>query len=419
MAIHPIVSALRRHKAGTLLITLQIALTLAIICNALFIIGGRLEKVARPSGLDERNLLFVSTSHAGLSADSAAGKAALEAGIRGDLDALRQLPDVQDAYETNSLSLSNITWTLGLQLTPDAKASTPGGFFFADDHTLATLGVKLVAGRNFKPSEISAHSLLGLLEPPVIIITQHMADSLFPHGDALGKAVYFVGGATKPSTIIGIVQRMQTASSQSERDSFTWNSILVPMHLLQSACYYVVRARPGRLAAAMRSVPAALYAQDPLRVIPDGTGEDAGVRSFAQIRAQAYRGDIALAELMAVISVILLAVTAAGIVGLSSFWVGQRRKQIGVRRALGARRVDILRYFQIENLLISTAGAVLGIGLAIGLNLWMVSHFEMAHLPVPYVVVGAFVLLLLGQGAVLAPAIRASNVPPVEATRSV
>ncbi|TAL84605.1 MAG: FtsX-like permease family protein [Rhodanobacter sp.] len=419
MGIRPILSALRRHKAGTLLIALQIGLTLAIVCNALFIIGGRIAKIERPSGLDERDLLFVSTSHAGLKADTPAGRAALAAGIQGDLTALRHLPDVQDAYETNALSLSNINWTLGLKLSPDARGGAPGAFFFADDHTLATLGLKLVAGRDFKASEIGRHSLLGTLEPPVVIITKHMADSLFPKGDALGKQVYFVGGATKPSTIIGIVQRMQTGNSQSERDSFTWNSILIPMHMLEPARYYVVRAKPGRLDAALHSVPAALYAQDPLRVIPDGTGADAGVRSFAQIRAQAYRGDIAMAQLMGVISVILLAVTAAGIVGLSSFWVGQRRKQIGVRRALGATRGDILSYFLTENLLISMGGVLLGVALVIGLNLWMVTRFEMAHLPVPYVLVGAVVLLLLGQGAVLAPALRASRVPPVEATRSV
>ena len=419
MAIHPILSALRRHKAGTVLITLQIALTLAVVCNALFIISGRLEKVARPSGLDERNLLMVATSHAGLNANTAAGKVALEAAIRGDLAALRQLPDVADAYETNSLSLSNIPWYLGLKLSADARSGQPGGFFNADEHTLATLGLRLVAGRNFRAAEIGAHDQLGVLEPPVIIVTRHMADGLFPKGDALGKQVYFGGGATKPSTIIGVVERMQTANSQSERDSITWNSILVPAYLLNSARYYVVRAKPGRLAAAMRSVPAALYAQDPLRVIPDGEGEDAGVRSFAQIRVQAYRGDLVLAQLMSVISVILLAVTAAGIVGLSSFWVGQRRKQIGVRRALGATRRDILGYFHAENLLISLGGVVIGTVMAIGLNLWMVTQYEMARLPLLDVAIGAMTLLLLGQGAVLVPALRASRVSPVEATRSV
>jgi putative ABC transport system permease protein len=117
--------------------------------------------------------------------------------------------------------------------------------------------------------------------------------------------------------------------------------------------------------------------------------------------------------------VVLLAITAAGIVGLTSFWVGQRRKQIGVRRALGATRRDILNYFMTENLLISSAGALLGVLLAIAINLWLVTRFEMNRLSLVYVLAGVVILLLLGQGAVLAPAMRASRVPPVEATRSV
>jgi putative ABC transport system permease protein len=126
-----------------------------------------------------------------------------------------------------------------------------------------------------------------------------------------------------------------------------------------------------------------------------------------------------MAILMGVICIILLAVTGAGIVGLTSFWVGQRNKQIGVRRALGARRIDILHYFQAENLMIAGGGAFVGIALAIGLNLWLMSRFEMERIPVLYVLFGVGVVLLLGQLAVFAPARRAANVPPVVATRSV
>jgi len=114
----------------------------------------------------------------------------------------------------------------------------------------------------------------------------------------------------------------------------------------------------------------------------------------------------------------LLAITAAGIVGLTSFWVGQRRKQIGVRRALGARRGDILNYFLTENFLISVGGVMVGTVLAVGINLWMMARFEMARLSLAYVIDGVIILLLLGQLATLAPALRASRVSPVEATRS-
>jgi putative ABC transport system permease protein len=125
-----------------------------------------------------------------------------------------------------------------------------------------------------------------------------------------------------------------------------------------------------------------------------------------------------MALLMSVVCVILLGVTAAGIVGLTSFWVGQRHRQIGVRRALGARRIDILHYFQIENLLIAGIGVVLGVLFAVGLNLWLMAHYEMTRLPTSCVLAGVLAMLALGQAAVFVPARRASNVPPVVATRA-
>src|SRR3546814_2713942 len=82
--------------------------------------------------------------------------------------------------------------------------------------------------------------------------------------------------------------------------------------------------------------------------------------------------------------VALLLVTALGIVGLTSFWVSQRRRQIGVRRALGATRGDILRYFQTENFLIVSVGIAMGMLLAYGLNQGLMQQYELARLPAFY-----------------------------------
>jgi len=164
-----------------------------------------------------------------------------------------------------------------------------------------------------------------------------------------------------------------------------------------------------------RSVAKTLYDVNRMRVLP----EKYGVRTFEMVRSRAYEKDRGMAILMSVVCAVLLAITAAGIVGLSSFWVGQRRKQIGVRRALGARRSDILSYFMTENFLIALAGVVVGVVLAIGMSQWMFTHFEMQRLSFTYILVGVVALLALGQAAVFAPALKASKVSPVEATRSV
>jgi len=126
-----------------------------------------------------------------------------------------------------------------------------------------------------------------------------------------------------------------------------------------------------------------------------------------------------MAWMLVLVCVVMLAVTAFGIVGLTSFWVQQRRRQIGIRRAVGATRGHILSYFRTENFLLSTAGVLIGLVLAFGINLFLMDHYEMDRMPWYYLPGGAVALWLLGQVAVLGPALRAANVPPVVATRSV
>ncbi|HET8942350.1 MAG TPA: FtsX-like permease family protein [Rudaea sp.] len=418
MSLHPIVAALRKHKAGVILIALQIALTLAIVCNAIFIIGQRIERVHRPTGLDENNLFFVTQQWVGApSADTPDGVEKLDAMQREDLAALRNMPGVASVAPINSLPLVNSSWTGEVSTKPDSGIGDKSGkrtaYYFTDEHVLATLGLKLVAGRAFTASDVMHQGFRDRRDRPVAIITQALADKLFPQGHAVGKVMYSDGG-TSPTTIIGVVERLQIPSTGSFGNSFNWSSTLIPTRLDANFARYAVRTKPGQLEATMRGVVPLLYQVNRMRVLDDDS-----VKPFAAIRAKAYRADVGMAVLMGVICLILIGVTAAGIVGLTSFWVGQRHRQIGVRRALGARKKDILRYFQMENLLISGIGAFLGLLLAVGLNLWLMQRFEMDRIPVVYVLLGLTFVLALGQAAVLLPARRASNVPPVVATRSV
>jgi putative ABC transport system permease protein len=126
-----------------------------------------------------------------------------------------------------------------------------------------------------------------------------------------------------------------------------------------------------------------------------------------------------MAWLLGIVCIALLLITALGIVGLASFWVQQRTKQIGVRRALGATRGQILRYFQTENFLLATFGIVLGMIGAFGINQLLMGAYELPRLPALYLPIGALALWLLGQVSVLGPARRAAAVPPAVATRSV
>jgi putative ABC transport system permease protein len=410
MHIKPILVALRRHKAGTVLIALQIALTLAIVCNALFIIHQRLSNMSNDSGVDEANVFVIKNQWA---VDRPTAQ--IDAQVRADLSALRQLPDVQAASPASGYPLQGGGWDNFVTMTPEQiEPTTDSAVYTGDEHLLDALGLRLIAGRNFRSDEVVVMGTQEALIPPVAIVSKALADRLFPDGSALGKSFYAMGAT--PSTIIGIVDPLHRQGTDQWNQPYAGQSLIWPLRADDArGIFYIVRAKPGQLAAAMREAPKALYAQSRMRIIDPKDG----IRDYAEIRHRVYDSDRGMAILMGIISVVLLAITAAGIVGLTSFWVGQRRKQIGVRRALGATRGDILGYFLTENLLIGLGGVLAGVVLAFGINLWMVSQFETARLSLVYVGSGVVLLLLLGQGAVLAPAIRASHVSPVEATRSV
>ena len=116
--------------------------------------------------------------------------------------------------------------------------------------------------------------------------------------------------------------------------------------------------------------------------------------------------------------VLLILQLISGIVGLASFWVTRRVKQIGTRRALGARRFNIRSYFQTENGLMVGMGVALGVVLTYGFNIWLMENYNAERLPWFYLPLGAAAVFVLGQLAVLGPARRAAQVSPAVATRT-
>jgi putative ABC transport system permease protein len=398
----PILSAMRRNKMGALIIVVQTAITLAILCNSIFIIRQRLDLSDRPSGTQEADIFTIANQWVGQPSD-------LSSRAQADLAALRSVPGVIDAYISNSYPLSNGGSDDGVSLEPtDRNWLTQSALYFADEHGLPTLGLKLIAGRNFEVSEIAENGNLDNRPPAAVIITRALAMKLFSNGEALGKAIYLVTYKTKVP-IVGIVDRLQQPWVRGTNHNIE-NSMLLPYRFIERFSYYIVRARPGQLDAVMKNSQERLLALNRGRVIER-------TRSFSESRRIAYRDDRGLAIMLAAVSIVLLAITAFGIVGITSFWVTQRRRQIGIRRAMGATRTAIVRYFQTENFMIAVAGAVLGVVLALTLNIWMAGRFEMARLGAANTIGAAVIVLLLGQIAVLWPAHRAASISPVVAIR--
>lgn len=409
MEFRPILSALMRSKVALVLIGLQIALTLAIVCNSLFIISQRLQLMGRESGINEADTFTIGSLGFGTAFN-------IKTSIEEDIAMLRGLPGVVDASPTNTVPMSNGGWSTGISLKPEQKVSTaPSAIYFVDDHGLNTFGAKLAEGRFFTADEITFRERGDNTWPAIVVITRDLAEKLFPGESAVGKQLY-LDNEGAPQTVIGVVERTQVpwigfASDQGPNAEFF--SSFVPQRIaFGNFGRYLVRAEPGRRDEVMKAAEAKMTEINHSRIVREP-------RTVERIRAEGYQEHRAMTIILIGVIVALLAVTALGIVGMASFWVTQRTKQIGTRRALGATRRSILRYFMTENFLITGLGLALGVVLTYGLNYWLMSNYEAQRLPLVYLACGIVVLLLLGQAAVFGPATRASRVPPAVATRSV
>ncbi|HET6554981.1 MAG TPA: FtsX-like permease family protein [Dyella sp.] len=409
MQLRPIVSALGRHKVATLLIVLQVALTLAVASNALFMVATRMVHLSRSTGTDEAHLFVMRSSWAmGLTAGQ------IDANIRADLDALRHVAGVRDVIASNSYPLGgNVAGMLTTRLKLTMEQATRPQFamvYAADEHAIDTLGVSLIAGRNFRSDEISTIGPNDKLKTPGIIVTRDLADKLFPDGSALGRTVFLPGG---PSAIIGIVADLQGPLSITR--SSDADSVLIPARYIDpDVVIYLVRTDGSATHEVMGRAMQALQQRPGLHVIDPKLG----MFAMDAVREQAYATDQSVATLMSIVCGLLLLATAGGIVGLSSFWVSQRRRQIGIRRSLGATSGDILRYFHAENFLIVSSGIVLGIALAVLANSGLMKMYELPRMPFYVPLLGALLLWLIGQLAVWGPARHAAKVAPVVAIRT-
>ncbi|MFZ2751895.1 MAG: FtsX-like permease family protein [Lysobacteraceae bacterium] len=410
MEFRPILSTLLRHKTAAALIVLEIALSCAIICNALFLIGARVTRINEASGVAENEIVRVQITSIGTD-DNA------DPQTQSDLRVLRGLAGVRSATVLNQIPFVNSSWNSSVNMKKDQHRPTLNAtVYMAEDQFVETLGVRLLSGRDFTPDEFITYTELN--KPDFkggigsAIITRSMADKLFPGENAVGKGFYSWGD--DPIRIVGVVEHLVRPSDQGGPDEHEYSMVFPVKTSYNVGGNYLIRTDSNRRDEVLKSAVAALRANGPKRIVLDDN-----TKTMEALRLEYYQRQRSMVWLLASVIVALLVVTALGIVGLASFWVQQRNRQIGVRRALGATRGQILRYFQIENLLLTTIGIALGMLMAYAINQFLMTHYELARLPAMYLPIGAVALWVLGQIAVYGPAKRAAAVPPAVATRSV
>jgi putative ABC transport system permease protein len=420
METGPILRSMRRNKVRSGLLVLEVALTLAIVTNCAQMILKARAEMARPSGFDDAHLVSVRVVPF---SEAYAEPSFADRVVRQDLAALRSLTGVRAATNTYF-----IPWQGGGSSTELRPAGSTGEklrtqFYPADEGLVETLGNALVEGRMLSPEDVDRETALlrdlpgererdadGRTKSPIVlsvVVSRAFARLAFPGATSfVGKSLWDDDGDLY--RIVGVF------------DAF-YNPYGWPIH--EYAVFspqrqasprgmpFLVRARPGESEKVAAAVEKTLLAVQPDRAVT--------VRTVPEVKRRYLGPQLLMVRTLLIVIVLLLFVTTLGIVGVTTFSVAERTRQIGTRRALGATRGDILRYFLVENGVVTTLGIALGLVLTVGLNVALVDQAGMDRLSPALVVAGALLLLVAGALATLAPALRGSRVAPAVATRNV
>jgi putative ABC transport system permease protein len=348
----------------------------------------------------------------------------LDNALDADLRSLRSMPGVRAASNTRFLP-----WQGGGSSTEMRAAGTRGEMlrtqiYNGDEGTLDALGASLAEGRNFTREEVDRDTVrlreLGRNQREMgadglprekfvqeVIITRAYGRLAFGDKPLLGLQLEDSDGDLY--RVVGVVDHFYNPYGWPIHEY----AVFYPNRArgYEFGAPYLIRTEPGQAAAVAKAVEERLLAVN--------DGRNLRVQTMNEIKAQYFGPQRLVSTLMSSVTVLLVLVTSLGIVGLTSFSVAERTRQIGTRRALGARRRDVLQHFLAENWIVTTLGVAVGVVLAFALNFGLVTVVEGAKLRWPLLAAGVLLLWAAGLLATLAPALRASRISPALATRNV
>lgn len=333
-------SLCRFHKLLAGIIVLEYALTFAIVMVAVSVLFVRLDAASHPSGIDERNVYVLR----GWGIDGSVHRYQVRHAkqVFGSLPGKESLSIASSVPFLGSNSISVPVGISGVAGAGDREKAIQVNAYQVDLAFMRTLGISLVRGRNFLPSEIG-HRFDDMAD--VIMLSQTLAHRLF-HGEvAVGRQVML---NDRMVTVVGVTAPLAAPNYLGEPE--TSYTILLP------------KIPQGRSVLIFRYAGPSAVLHDKLWALNE---HDAGkvnwtVSPYSEIRADYFRSDRAAALALAGVVAIVLIVGLCGIIGLTNYWVGQRRAQIAIRRAVGGRKAHVTAYFLLESAVLVVTGLVIG-----------------------------------------------------------
>jgi putative ABC transport system permease protein len=387
LELGPILRSSKRHKATFMVVVMQLASSFTVV-SWLFLLTGWVHGVGgRPVGFDERDLIEAAVR-------VPVGAAGAD---RPGLEAVTALPDVQAATRIDP-GVRGRARFVSLLFAVDGGGGNRRGPEVFGWSTYTTPALFAVLGVPF----LEGGAPRG---PDEVVLTRSLRQRLFPGEPCLGRTVGADDAA--PARVAGVVPDVLMRTGLTVAPAVVAFRFGPPPGARETT--YLVRSRPGARHQVAARLGALLGPAGPNRLLEVTA---LGVTPTPQ---RAF-GD-GLLVIFAIVGTALAIIAVVGALALSSYLVAERTRQIGIRRALGATRWAVVRYFLVENALAGALGIALGAVITLGLYLLTAALIpEMTLSAAPL----AGAALVLWGAALLAgaiPARRAARISPALATR--
>jgi putative ABC transport system permease protein len=390
------------HRLRSLLVVSEIALSLILLIGAGLFIRSFVALLRSDPGFNPEGVL---TTNLNLPIAKYKGDSQRAAFYTDLVARVKTLPGVQSAAAVNYIPMgganSSDAFLVEGAPEPPRGQENVGRYRVCTPDYFQTMGISVLQGRSFSDQD-KAGSL------PVVIVNETLARRFWPAGDALGKRIRFYGPLDKAPwmQIVGIVQDVK----------HELNLPVVPEYYLPhaqdswNAMVMVARTSvdPSSMAGQIRQQVLAIDKDQPVF----------DIKTMNEVRAISVSVYSIGSITMTIFGVVALLLAAVGIYGVMAFAVSQRTKEIGIRMALGARALDVLKLVLRNGMSLAAIGAVFGIAGAFAITRLMASLlFGVSPTDVVTFASVTAVLLLVALLACYLPARRATKVDPLVALR--
>ena len=407
MNIKALIKSLLLRKFNTGLLLLQLAITLGLIVNSSILSLDTANKLSVDTGLklEETLLVNVSTTSGDYRDYDFARSIMLQ-----DVAALNNLPGVKAVSISNQWPIQNGGTNGNVFDIDDPEVARNDRSlryvqYLISDHNIADAwGLELVEGRFLTDLDKSTPERRVTGKKLNVVISESLSKTLHKGQSSIGQEL-------NAGFVVGVVKDVLLNPS-SDKDAQHGVYINSGANNIQYMNGYSLLVEPGYMDNVRKQVADTIIGVEPQRDIYS-------IRTMGEHFENYYADNKGLANLFIMLTVLMLLVTGISSFAYARFHMSQQSKYIGIRRALGAKKSDVIMYVLAENWLISGLATLFGIGLMIGLNILLSQYVSITKPDILLAVVGILIMFVAGTLATWWPAYQTSKIAPVIATRSI